>query len=382
MRVLADGIKPRWNASRGPGPAEPPPYSVSGDHVKGTPERGAVVFERACSGCHGSRGEGDEAGAINDRSFLALISDQALRRYTITGRPDLGMPDFAASDGREDSFQPLSATEIDDLVALLAALETGWIGRQAMMESRSMDSTSAPTEPAAAAESVPARRGFFRMLTAAFSAVAGVFVGLPIVGYLWPGRSSSIAWVRLGPLAEFPADETRLVTFENPIRQPWDGLASHIGVYVRNEGKDADGADRFLVLAANCAHLGVPSRGFPSPVCSCVRVTAVFITPAASVPRGHRRGACFAATGASAAGSSKSRRPITRPCRTLFCRRRRRPTMGRWLGAIGRWIDARVGFREGLLPILAHPIPRGAAGRKGWWYVFGSASMTLLGSRS
>jgi len=53
--------------------------------------------------------------------------------------------------------------------------------------------------------------------------------------------------------------------------------------------------------------------------------------------------------------------------------------MGRWLGAIGRWIDARVGFRESLLPILVHPIPRGAAGPKGWWYVFGSASMTLLG---
>jgi ubiquinol-cytochrome c reductase cytochrome b subunit len=53
--------------------------------------------------------------------------------------------------------------------------------------------------------------------------------------------------------------------------------------------------------------------------------------------------------------------------------------MGRWFGAIGRWIDARVGFREILMPILAHPIPRGAAGRQGWWYVFGSASMTLLG---
>ena len=29
--------------------------------------------------------------------------------------------------------------------------------------------------------------------------------------------------------------------------------------------------------------------------------------------------------------------------------------------------------------MLRHPIPRGAAGPMGWWYVFGSASMTMLG---
>jgi ubiquinol-cytochrome c reductase cytochrome b subunit len=42
------------------------------------------------------------------------------------------------------------------------------------------------------------------------------------------------------------------------------------------------------------------------------------------------------------------------------------------------WIDARLSIRESLLPLLTHPIPRGAAGPMGWWYVFGSASMTLL----
>jgi ubiquinol-cytochrome c reductase cytochrome b subunit len=50
----------------------------------------------------------------------------------------------------------------------------------------------------------------------------------------------------------------------------------------------------------------------------------------------------------------------------------------RLLNSVGRWIDARVGFRSTLLPVLTHPIPRGAAGRAGWWYVFGSASITLL----
>src|SRR5438132_9251 len=52
--------------------------------------------------------------------------------------------------------------------------------------------------------------------------------------------------------------------------------------------------------------------------------------------------------------------------------------MKRWLRPVGLWLDARLGFRESLLPMLTHPIPRGAAGPMGWWYVFGSASLTLL----
>ncbi|MDR3634645.1 MAG: cytochrome b N-terminal domain-containing protein [Isosphaeraceae bacterium] len=50
----------------------------------------------------------------------------------------------------------------------------------------------------------------------------------------------------------------------------------------------------------------------------------------------------------------------------------------RLLNSVGRWLDARLGFRESILPVLTHPIPRRAAGPLGWWYVFGSASITLL----
>lgn len=52
--------------------------------------------------------------------------------------------------------------------------------------------------------------------------------------------------------------------------------------------------------------------------------------------------------------------------------------MFRLLAALGNWFDTRVGVRETLLPMLRHPIPRSAAGPMGWWYVFGSASLTLL----
>src|SRR5215831_7583038 len=46
--------------------------------------------------------------------------------------------------------------------------------------------------------------------------------------------------------------------------------------------------------------------------------------------------------------------------------------------ALLAWFDARLRVSETLLPMLRHPIPRAAAGPMGWWYVFGSASITLL----
>ena len=42
------------------------------------------------------------------------------------------------------------------------------------------------------------------------------------------------------------------------------------------------------------------------------------------------------------------------------------------------WFEARLSLRDSIGPMLMHPIPRGAAGPMGWWYVFGSASITLL----
>lgn len=84
-------------------------------------ERGKLAFARACAVCHGELGQGtSKAGAIHDPTFLGLISDQALRRIIITGRPDLGMPNFADNKARGPDYQPLTSAEIDDVVALLS----------------------------------------------------------------------------------------------------------------------------------------------------------------------------------------------------------------------------------------------------------------------
>ena len=52
--------------------------------------------------------------------------------------------------------------------------------------------------------------------------------------------------------------------------------------------------------------------------------------------------------------------------------------MRRTLRAVGGWFEARLRLRKALAPVLRHPIPKGAAGPLGWWYVLGSASITLL----
>ena len=125
VKALADGLKPRWK-SKVDEQLTSLPYWVERDASSPSteaPTTGATVFARACAGCHGEHGEGtSDVGPINDRAFLGLISDQALRRLIITGRPDLGMPNFAETEGRGDDYQPLSSVEIDELIALL----DGW----------------------------------------------------------------------------------------------------------------------------------------------------------------------------------------------------------------------------------------------------------------
>jgi mono/diheme cytochrome c family protein len=129
VQALAEGIKPRWRKSDSsheatalPGYAVAlPPEAESAEAVA----RGEQVFAEACAKCHGTDGQGgDTVGPVNEPDFLVLASDQMLRRIIITGRPDLGMPDFAGTDGRSDDFHPLTSEQIDDLVALLAHWRT------------------------------------------------------------------------------------------------------------------------------------------------------------------------------------------------------------------------------------------------------------------
>src|SRR5262249_10901657 len=123
----------------------------------------------------------------------------------------------------------------------------------------------------------------------------------------------------------------------------------------------------------------------------CALVTAGAITPTERAPAGRRRADYLPVAGAGAMGGLRFRRLIFRQSANHWAadaapqeqqpasrRRARRCEMTSWLSSIARWCDHRLQLRETLGPMLRHPIPREVAGPVGWWYVFGSASLTLL----
>jgi len=115
IEVLASGTFSRWGRKQGLDGANPPSYAAK---TAGNKDHGQLVFGTYCAACHGSEGGGTPKGsAITNDSFLALASDQALRTVVITGRPELGAPDWRGNvPGR-----PMADQEITDVVAWLAS---------------------------------------------------------------------------------------------------------------------------------------------------------------------------------------------------------------------------------------------------------------------
>jgi Rieske Fe-S protein len=118
----------------------------------------------------------------------------------------------------------------------------------------------------------PQRRGFLGIVAIGLSVIAGAITAIPLVGYVVGSRKRRVEWVKLGPVGDFALNQTRLVTFDNPLRQPWDGITSQTGVFVRYQGTSDKQVAQFLVLSVNCAHLGCPVSWFPQSelfLCPC-----------------------------------------------------------------------------------------------------------------
>ena len=141
-------------------------------------------------------------------------------------------------------------------------------------------------------------------------AIAAASAGVPLVGYFarHPQEAGRIG-CRSGAVDDFHVDETRLVTFDNPLRQPWDGVVvAHRRVRAQRRDDD-DRQDKFLVLAVNCAHLGCPVSWFPQSGLFMCPAMAACITPTASGPRARRRAACFTASGGCSDGQLEIQAP-------------------------------------------------------------------------
>ena len=115
IEVLTSGILSRWGRKQILDGANPPSYAAK---TPGNVDQGQLVFGTYCASCHGSDGGGTRKGsAITNDSFLALVSDQTLRTIVITGKPELGAPDWRGNvPGR-----PMTDQEITDVVAWLAS---------------------------------------------------------------------------------------------------------------------------------------------------------------------------------------------------------------------------------------------------------------------
>jgi len=123
-------------------------------------------------------------------------------------------------------------------------------------------------EGAAAADGT-SRRDFLFKLGIGLNVVAGAMVSLPIIGYVMSSfvKIPKLTATSLGPIDKFPEGTTRLATYENPYRRPWDGETALIPCWVRRiKGEE------FQVFAINCTHLGCPVRWFPQSelfMCPC-----------------------------------------------------------------------------------------------------------------
>lgn len=115
IEALTSGILSRWGRKQILDGANPPSYAAK---TAGNVDQGQLVFGTYCASCHGAEGGGTPKGsAVTNDSFLALVSDQELRTIVITGRPELGAPDWRGDvPGR-----PMTDQEITDVVAWLAS---------------------------------------------------------------------------------------------------------------------------------------------------------------------------------------------------------------------------------------------------------------------
>src|SRR5258708_37997336 len=115
LDVIPRGIRRRWRRQGVLDPATAPSYAPKS---AGDAQRGEVAYKTYCESCHGRGGRGGPKGsAITDDSFLALVSDQGLRTIVITGRPELGAPDWRGNV----LGKPMSDQEVTDAVAWLAS---------------------------------------------------------------------------------------------------------------------------------------------------------------------------------------------------------------------------------------------------------------------
>ena len=113
VTALVNAIEQNWAKPVELKGAALPAYNAGGG--AGDAGRGKKLFARDCFMCHG---QGAPIGSVTDPAYLTLVTDRILRSAIITGRADLGMPDFRILN----LGHALNDQDVTDLVAYLASL--------------------------------------------------------------------------------------------------------------------------------------------------------------------------------------------------------------------------------------------------------------------
>lgn len=114
VNSIVNGMRRSWSRPNAFSGATPPPYAQT---ASGDAQRGAQTYQARCAICHAS-----SAQQITSPMYLALVGDQSLRTYIVAGSPDIGQPDWRHDSAGAKPATPLSAQDVDDVVAYLAGL--------------------------------------------------------------------------------------------------------------------------------------------------------------------------------------------------------------------------------------------------------------------
>ena len=136
VNAIVAGMRKAWARPVHAAVASPPAYAQT---EGGDPHRGQDSYRGHCASCHEKPNE-----SVTSPVYLALVGDQTLRTIIIAGRPDIGQPDWSHDGPGGVAATPLSAQEVDDIVAYLASLRS----------TETKEATNAPsTQPATHAKS-------------------------------------------------------------------------------------------------------------------------------------------------------------------------------------------------------------------------------------
>jgi len=135
--ALIAGMRARWLQPNVFAGAPPPPYAQA---QTGDAHAGEQTYQARCSACHAPSRQ-----QITSRNYLALVADQALRSIIIAGRPDIGQPDWSHLGPGGKAAPPLSAEDVDNIVAYLASLRSAASAAQTAMNTPTQPASETPT---------------------------------------------------------------------------------------------------------------------------------------------------------------------------------------------------------------------------------------------